>query len=102
MCCSARLGEMKEVKSEPSKERSSTVLRFASFPARLWGRGGLSRVEMNALRAPLTALPSPQEKCLFFLLDRADAFIDGQLSPTVEALSRGCSNRNAEYDHFYG
>ena len=62
-----------------AKERSSTELRFASFPLPLWGVGGLSRVEMNALRAPLTALPTPSgEVCLLFCLTRADDFIDGQ------------------------
>ena len=32
---------------------------------------------MNALRAPLTALPVPKEICRLFLLDSADALIDG-------------------------
>jgi hypothetical protein len=42
-----------------AKERSSTVLRFASFPRSILKRsGGASRVEMNALRAPLTSLPT--------------------------------------------
>ena len=41
------------------KERSSTVLRFASFPHSIIKRSaGASRVEMNALRAPLTPLPT--------------------------------------------
>src|SRR5579864_3636740 len=41
------------------KERSSTVLRFASFPCSILKRsGGASRVEINALRAPLTPLPT--------------------------------------------
>ena len=42
-----------------AKERSSTVLRFASFPRSIVKRsGGVSRVKMNALRAPLTPLPT--------------------------------------------
>ena len=42
-----------------AKERSSTVLRFASFPPSILKRsGGASRVEMNALRAPLIPLPT--------------------------------------------
>jgi len=32
---------------------------------------------MNALRAPLTALPTQRKKCVYFLLDMADDFIDG-------------------------
>jgi len=50
-----------------TKERSFTELRFASFPHPLWGSSGLSRIEMNALRAPLTALPTPRGRvCLIF------------------------------------
>ena len=60
-----------------TKERSSAELRFASFPLPLWGLGGLSRIEMNALRAPLTALPTRRKKCVYFSLDTADDFIDG-------------------------
>jgi len=42
-----------------AKERSSTALRFASSPRSILRRsGGASRVEMNALRAPLTPLPT--------------------------------------------
>jgi hypothetical protein len=37
------------------------------------GSGELSRVKMNALRAPLTALSSREDKCVF---DEADGFID--------------------------
>jgi hypothetical protein len=43
------------------------------------GRRGLSRVEMNALRAPLTTLHVSAEMEIFFSLDTADAFIDGRL-----------------------
>ena len=40
----------------PIKERSSTELRFASFPRSIVrDPGRLSRVKMNALGAPLTA-----------------------------------------------
>ena len=66
-----------------AKERSFAELRFASFPLPSWGLGGLSRVEMNALRAPLTALPTQRKKCVYFSLDMAGDFIDG--------LSQGCS-----------
>ena len=42
-----------------AKERSSTVLRFVSFPCSILKKsGGESRVEINALRAPLTPLPT--------------------------------------------
>jgi hypothetical protein len=34
------------------------------------------RVEMNALRAPLTALSALEEECRHLLLDTADAFIE--------------------------
>jgi hypothetical protein len=44
-----------------ARERSSTALRFASFLHSILRRsGGASRVEMNALRAPLTLLPTSQ------------------------------------------
>jgi len=46
------------------------------------GRRGLSRVEMNALRAPLTTLYVSAEMEIFFSLDTADAFIDGRLVGT--------------------
>src|SRR3981189_1470851 len=44
------------------------------------GRRGLSRVEMNALRAPLTALYVSAEMEIFFSLDTADAFIDADFA----------------------
>jgi hypothetical protein len=37
---------------------------------------------MNALRAPLTALPVPKGICRLFLLDGTGALIDGRLFPT--------------------
>ena len=50
------------------------------------GSGALSRVEMNALRAPLTALPSREDK---YVLDEADDFIDSdKASIRTKALSR--------------
>jgi hypothetical protein len=48
------------------------------------GRRGLSRVEMNALRAPLTTLYVSAEMEIFFSLDTADAFIDGRLTRTSD------------------
>ena|SRR5215471_5490713 len=77
--------------TEPKKqnpatmERSSTELRFASFPRSIVrDPGRLSRVEMNALRAPLTASQDLTVTCANFLLDEADDFIDeckGDVSP---------------------
>jgi hypothetical protein len=48
-----------QLRKPTAKERSSTALRSASFPLSILKRsGGASRVEMNALRAPLTPLPT--------------------------------------------
>jgi len=71
--------ETKEVKTDQLRNEAS--LNFVSLRSLFHyvGRLGLSRVEMNALRAPLTALSVPQERCRYFLLDSADAFIDGRL-----------------------
>src|SRR5262245_13417967 len=64
----------------PDKERSSTELRFTSFPFPLCGRGETCQgSSMNALRAPLTGLTAPREKCCYFLLDSADVVIEGML-----------------------
>jgi hypothetical protein len=70
--------ERKEIKTEQLRNEAS--LYFVSLRSRVHcvARRGLSRVEMNALRAPLTALSAPLERCRHFLLDRADAFIDGR------------------------
>jgi hypothetical protein len=66
--------ERKEIKSEQLRNEAS--LNCASLRSRVHyvARRGLSRVEMNALRAPLTALSAPAGKCCHFLLDTADAF----------------------------
>ena len=68
-----------KVKNEQLRNEAS--LNCASLRSRVHyvARRGLSRVEMNALRAPLTALSAPREDRRHFLLDGADAFIDGQL-----------------------
>ena len=42
------------------------------------GRRGPSRIKMNALRAPLTALYVSDGRESAFSLDSADAFIDGR------------------------
>src|SRR5262252_4934622 len=70
--------ETEPKKQNPAtKERSSTELRFASFPRSIVrDPGRLSRVEMNALRAPLTASQDLTVTCANFPLDGADDFID--------------------------
>src|SRR6516164_4792084 len=75
-----------KVKNEQLRNEAS--LNCASLRSRVHyvARRGLSRVEMNALRAPLTALSAPREDCRHFLLDRADAFIEasyGDVTPTT-------------------
>ena len=79
-CRSVRLQteETEPKKQNPStKERSSTELRFASFPRSIMrGPGKLSRVKMNALRAPLTASQDLTVSCANVPLDEADDFID--------------------------
>ena len=67
-----------KVKNEQLRNEAS--LNCASLRSRVHyvARRGLTRVEMNALRAPLTAISAPREDCRHFLLDRADAFIDGR------------------------
>jgi len=83
--CFARLGEKNQKQEQP---RNEAQLHFVSLRSQFHygARGGLSRVEMNALRAPLTALPVPKGICRLFLLDGADALIDGRLIPTIQEL----------------
>jgi hypothetical protein len=45
---------------------------------------------MNALRAPWTALSAHVGKCRHFLLDTADAFIDGQLTAIIWDKELNC------------
>jgi hypothetical protein len=63
-----RSEETKPEKQNPSPmERSFTELRFASFlRSMVKNLGRLSRVQMNALRAPLTVFPDLKgEVCKF-------------------------------------
>ena len=55
--------------------RNEAPLNFVSLRSLVdgVGSGALSRVKMNTLRVPLTALPSREDKCVF---DEADDFID--------------------------
>jgi hypothetical protein len=64
-----------ELVRESSQLRNEAPLNFVSLRslAHCVGSGGLSRVQMNALRAPLTALPNPDGSVSF---DEADDFID--------------------------
>ena len=64
-----------ELVRESSQLGNEAPLNFVSLRslAHCVGSGGLSRVQMNALRAPLTALPSREDK---YVLDEADDFID--------------------------
>ena len=58
--------------------RNEAQLNCVSLRSRNDGvaRSGLSRVEMNALRAPLTALSAPREECFHFWIDNADVVIE--------------------------
>jgi len=59
-------------------ERSFTELRSASFPRSIVkDPGRLSRVQMNALLAPLTVFPDLKGQVCNFSLAKADDFIDG-------------------------
>jgi len=64
---------------ESTPLRNEAPLNFVSLRSRVDGVGSgvLSRVEMNALRAPLTALPNHEDKCAF---DEADDFIDSEMA----------------------
>ena len=75
-----------ELKRESYQLRNEAPLNFVSLRSRVdgVGWGALSRVKMNALRAPLTALPSQEDKCVF---DEADDFIDSAM-PISQQLSR--------------
>ena len=76
-----------EFKRERHPLRNEASLNFVSLrsPVDGVGSGALSRVEMNALRAPLTALPSREGKCLF---DEADDFIDSANADFFTTLDR--------------
>ena len=64
-----------ELIRESSQLRNEAPLNFGSLRSLVHGVGSgvLSRVEMNALQAPLTALLRRVHKCV---LDEADDFID--------------------------
>ena len=68
---------VRELSRESPLLRNEAALNFVSLRSLVDGVGweALSRVEINALRAPLTALPSREDKCV---LDEADDFIDSE------------------------
>src|SRR5215472_8086042 len=76
--CFARLGEQNQRQEQP---RNEAQLHFVSLRSQFhygaWG--GLSRVEMNALRRALDSPPRAPGALSSFLLDGADALIDGRL-----------------------
>ena len=83
VACTGFGGEPNEEKAElPGNEASLNFVSLRSL-CNFVGRLGPSRVKINALLAPLTALPVRGGcVCVFqflvcFSLDRADAFIDG-------------------------
>ena len=67
-----------ELSTESWQLRNEAPLNFVSLRSLVDGVASraLSRVEMNALRAPLTALLSREHKCV---LDEADEFIDSEI-----------------------
>ena len=75
-----------ELIRESSQLRNEASLNFVSLRSLVDGVGWgvLSRVEMNALRAPLTALPSREDKCV---LDEADDFIDSDKKKGIFSLN---------------
>jgi len=93
--CFARLGEKNQKQEQP---RNEAQLHFVSLRSQFHygARGELSRVEMNALRAPLTALPVPKGICRLFLLDGADALIDGRLCRLYVEVSHAHAGRSSK------
>ena len=68
-------------KTESCPLGNEASLKFVSLRSQVdsVGRGAPSRVKMNALRAPLTALHVSTRENSSFSLDSADAFIDMRL-----------------------
>jgi hypothetical protein len=69
-------------KTESCPLGNEASLKFVSLRSQVdsVGRRGPSRVKMNALRAPLTALHVSMREYSSFSLDSADAFIDIRLT----------------------
>jgi hypothetical protein len=68
-------------KNEECHLRNEASLNFVSLRSHVdsVGRRGPSRIKMNALRAPLTALYVSNGREIVFSVDSADAFIDRRL-----------------------
>ena len=87
-----------ELIGESSLLRNEASLNFVALRSLVDGVGWgvLSRVEMNALRAPLTAPPSREDKCVW---DEADDFIDSDIG--ISQQRPKCASAEAskeEYD----
>jgi len=85
----AQLGRRTQPKeNRATRERSFTELRFASFPLRFCRTAQAVKGQDERLTGALDSLPVRGEMCVhffdlvcaffIFLLDRADAFIDGR------------------------
>jgi hypothetical protein len=78
--------------------RNEALLNFVSLRSHFdsVGRRGPSRIEMNALWAPLTALYVSAEMEIVFSLDIADAFIEadfwGPICCVDESYESGCDS----------
>ena len=72
---------LRDNKTRLCPARNEASLKFVSLRSQVdsVGRGAPSRVKMNALRAPLTALHVSTREHSSFSLDSADAFIDMRL-----------------------
>src|SRR5208283_1796595 len=79
--------EIQQKQNLSAKERSSTELRFASFPHPLWGVGRAVKGRDERPTGALDSPPDPKaERCAYFLLDTADDFIDGMSLDENRAL----------------
>ena len=79
--------EIQQKQNLSAKERSSTELRFASFPLPLWGVGRAVKGRDERPTGALDSPPDPKaERCAYFLLDTADDFIDGMSLDENRAL----------------
>ena len=80
-----------ELIRETCQIRNEASLNFVSLRSLVdgVGSGALSRVEMNALRAPLTALLNQEGKCVF---DEADDFTDSVMA-IFQQLTAGFATR---------
>ena len=85
-------------KTESCPLGNEASLKFVSLRSQVdaEGRGAPSRVKMNALRAPLTALHVSMREYSSFSLDSADAFIDMR-STAQNALMTQVSRRSDQW-----